>query len=347
MAIKTSGSLSIQDIVNEFGGTPPHSLDEYYRGGSRVPNVDLNNNVPTSGQISLEDFYGAVNIFFLTISQNTQELNVLDAATNAGWNGQSIIRVVVNSGIYVWSDDVTKGGIIIGDSAYPIQIYNSGYIIGRGGDGGNASAPGQNGGPAITVGNTQLSVVNYSNAYIAGGGGGGGAGQQCGGGGGAGGGRGGRSSEFGGRTNGGLPGQSGQNGATVGNTGGVGGQAGGSGGGTQENKGADSTGQGGGGGRILPGLPVNANIPFGNKEDWPGGYGGGSNKAGGAFGHPYAYTTTQGGNGRSALAAGGGGGWGASGGIGQAAAGAGGRAISWVVQPTIVLNQGEIWGGYL
>lgn len=66
MAIKTSGPISIQDIVNEFGGNTPHSLNEYYRGGGLVPDVSLNNNVPTSGTISLEDFYGATNATFVT-----------------------------------------------------------------------------------------------------------------------------------------------------------------------------------------------------------------------------------------------------------------------------------------
>ena len=59
MALPSSGTLTIQDIVNEFGGSAPHSLSEYYRGGSRVQNVPFNNGVPTSGAISISDFYGA------------------------------------------------------------------------------------------------------------------------------------------------------------------------------------------------------------------------------------------------------------------------------------------------
>lgn len=59
MAIKTSGPISIQDIVNEFGGSEPHALNEYYKGGSLVPISNANSNVPTSGAISLQNFYGA------------------------------------------------------------------------------------------------------------------------------------------------------------------------------------------------------------------------------------------------------------------------------------------------
>lgn len=59
MTIKTSGPITIQDIVDEFGGATPHKLGEYYRGGNKVPNNSYNQNVPTAGAISIGDFYGA------------------------------------------------------------------------------------------------------------------------------------------------------------------------------------------------------------------------------------------------------------------------------------------------
>jgi hypothetical protein len=69
MAIKTSGSLGLEaDIVNEFGGGRPHSLSEYYRNGSLVPNSSVNNNVPTTGPISFSSFYGATRFFTTTIN---------------------------------------------------------------------------------------------------------------------------------------------------------------------------------------------------------------------------------------------------------------------------------------
>ena len=58
MAVPSSGAVSIQDLVDEFGGSTPHSISEYYRGGSLVPNVSANNSVPTSGAVSLTNFYG-------------------------------------------------------------------------------------------------------------------------------------------------------------------------------------------------------------------------------------------------------------------------------------------------
>jgi hypothetical protein len=61
MPITNSGPISFLDIVEEFGGTPPHSLSEYYRSGGRVPEASVNNAIPTFGQISLSAFYGAAN----------------------------------------------------------------------------------------------------------------------------------------------------------------------------------------------------------------------------------------------------------------------------------------------
>lgn len=59
MALQSSGAISLQDLKTEFGDTGSSSLSEFYRGGSLVPNTGTNAAVPTSGQISLTDFYGA------------------------------------------------------------------------------------------------------------------------------------------------------------------------------------------------------------------------------------------------------------------------------------------------
>lgn len=61
MTLQSSGAISINDLVGEYGGSAPHSLNEYYRGGSLVANHSNNGNVPTSGTIQLDDFYGANN----------------------------------------------------------------------------------------------------------------------------------------------------------------------------------------------------------------------------------------------------------------------------------------------
>lgn len=59
MTLPASGQLSMSQIAAEFGGSVPHSLSEYYRGGGLVPNTPGNAGIPTSGAISLSNFYGA------------------------------------------------------------------------------------------------------------------------------------------------------------------------------------------------------------------------------------------------------------------------------------------------
>ena len=61
MTIVASGTISINSLVGEYGGSTPHSMSEYYRGGSLVLNHSNNANVPTSGTIQLDDFYGQNN----------------------------------------------------------------------------------------------------------------------------------------------------------------------------------------------------------------------------------------------------------------------------------------------
>jgi len=52
MALPSSGPISLLDIQNEFGGSAPISLSEYYGKG----------NAPNSGAIDLaNDFYGTAN----------------------------------------------------------------------------------------------------------------------------------------------------------------------------------------------------------------------------------------------------------------------------------------------
>lgn len=50
MPLPSSGAISLLAIANEFGGSAPHSLNEYYGVASGIP---------SSGQISMNQFYGA------------------------------------------------------------------------------------------------------------------------------------------------------------------------------------------------------------------------------------------------------------------------------------------------
>ena len=61
MPLQSSGAISLSNIASEMGGSTPHSLSEYYKGGGLVGNHANNPNVPTSGTISFSNFYGANN----------------------------------------------------------------------------------------------------------------------------------------------------------------------------------------------------------------------------------------------------------------------------------------------
>lgn len=57
MPLQSSGPITMSDIAGEFGGSAPYSLSSYYRGGGLVPNITENNSIPTSGAISMSNFY--------------------------------------------------------------------------------------------------------------------------------------------------------------------------------------------------------------------------------------------------------------------------------------------------
>jgi len=71
MALQSTGIISLNDIQNEFGGANPINLSEYYRGGIYVPDISQNNTIPSSGQISVSDFYGASAGFVMTVTEGS------------------------------------------------------------------------------------------------------------------------------------------------------------------------------------------------------------------------------------------------------------------------------------
>lgn len=149
MAIPLTGPISLTDIQAEFGGSNPLSLSNYYKGGAYVLTTDYAPNVPTSGPISLSDFYGA---------RRTTETTV--TFTSAGDNFFVVPATVVGNLVVT----ITGGG---------------------GGGGGPDSQPGYPGYGGLIVTNAQIPVSSGDivNAFVGGGGGAGGSGGGGGGGG--------------------------------------------------------------------------------------------------------------------------------------------------------------------
>lgn len=153
-----------------------------------------------SGQISYSNGYGKVfsrAAVTATISSHTNK-GVITLSNIPGYiAGQTDVTVIINNGIYCWSDDINTAALTInghttGDT---LDIINGGNVLGMGGSGywaGYLAA--LTGGPALNV---SLPARITNNGVLAGGGGGGGcslySSNYGGGGGGAGGGKGGGS----------------------------------------------------------------------------------------------------------------------------------------------------------
>ena len=189
MALQGSGAISLLNLATEFGGTAPHSMSEYYRGGGIVPNN--NAGVPTSGVISLSDFYGAVAALVLDITSNATAQNILTLATAAGYNASTdTTPIIVNvaAGVDITATSGNSGittGALNAASDVTINVAATATVCGfdgaQGANGGldTAGSAGGNGTDAIlfaiTSGTGTYAVVN-SGTVGGGSGGGGGAG---------------------------------------------------------------------------------------------------------------------------------------------------------------------------
>ena len=330
--MQSSGRITLKDIKNEFGGVAPHKLTEYYGVASGIP---------TSGEITIQDFYGASASITVSVTNNRKNFQVARYLNGLypfnGWHGKKITMFGPASGKYFYADATDKYGCEISTTVTDnvsgrFILYNRGYIIGKGGRGGQNGA-GLNGGPAMYVAKGSKVSIACQNAIIAGGGGGGGAGSSwAGGGGGAGGGKGGQSKSNNDGGAGGSLGEKGGNG-DAGSSGG--GEAGGAGARSwQIKKSADPEHGGAGGGRKLVQRDGN----------WQSN--GGTNSSAGNGGS----NNSNGVNDTGGRKGGGGGGWGASGGKGGSrAGGAGGAAVVYGQKTGIQIathQGGEVWGSY-
>ena len=223
MALPTSGPLSLSDIQGEFGGSNPISLSEYYAGGGLVApgTTGTYGAVPSSGTISIQNFYGTSNTPPFTPVTNTYTSGSGNETVPSG--ATSLTLTVVGAG--------GSGGGSYTD--FGSDIYNSGgggggagySIITRAVASGDwsttiAYSVGTSGGvSSTTTGSLSAGAVSLT-------GGGGGAGGSADSGSGGGGGTGGTSS--GGSTNtSGSAGGSGTASMSSGNPGGTGGASGG------------------------------------------------------------------------------------------------------------------------
>ena len=92
MALPSSGTLTLNDIKTEFGGVNPIAMNAYYRGGTYV--TANNTSVPTSGAISISNFYGASKT--VGTSWTTASPNPISTQLSVGYTA-----VAYGAGVYV------------------------------------------------------------------------------------------------------------------------------------------------------------------------------------------------------------------------------------------------------
>ena len=163
MPCPASGQISIQDIVDEFGGSAPHKMSEYYRNGGEIPSN--NTNVPESGAISLTNFYSAVNEIQHTHSSNATDQNY---ATVFGSNWASTVpkRIIINSGVTIGATGSNYAMTLPSGMGGTLIIDNAGTVQGYGGAAGSA------GGTCIHVSSGGVTINNTGSIQAGGGGGG-------------------------------------------------------------------------------------------------------------------------------------------------------------------------------
>lgn len=187
MTLQASGQIQMSQINTELGysSTNQRHLSQLYRNGGFINTSNIN--VPTSGQISMNNFHGASRAFnfgTITITASRDNFSLTPAVQALGWDLSLPIfgTVIINPGVVITSNATfnaafeTAGGYPAGSS---VTLINNGSIIGHGGLGGTNqggfSSPGGNGWPGGVGLNIVLPMtLNGTNGTIAGGGGGGG-----------------------------------------------------------------------------------------------------------------------------------------------------------------------------
>ena len=143
--------------------------------------------IPT-GPISFADLRGRTWFFTINLISNVDSANIRILARIAGWDEQSPLQFIINSGVrvgpgFTLSETGSSAALVsTGDFPRGLNVINNGQVIGRGGGGGNGFGNGRGSRSASsTSGTGGRAGVEFSrttrlinNGQIAGGGGGGG-----------------------------------------------------------------------------------------------------------------------------------------------------------------------------
>lgn len=157
MALPSSGALSLGDVNVELDSARATQIGLGQASVRTLYGIG-------SGPIRLAaDGYGKANRFRFnqTISSNTNDYNLKNAAIAAGWDQVLVIEatVTINSGVFVGSSSTSSAAFQTG-SGFPagstLAVINNGFIVGRGGAGARLESgiggSGGGGGAGVTNG---------------------------------------------------------------------------------------------------------------------------------------------------------------------------------------------------
>lgn len=136
-----SGLIKLSDLRNFFGhANNPARLTDYRRGGSLVPNITQNSNVPSSGTIALTDFYGSGLAFGFNdaqlITSQSDDYNTLAGASTRTltWSLNNGFALGPSDGLddvaqfsYTWAINTQFGNspTLLSQSGSPSTFSNS------------------------------------------------------------------------------------------------------------------------------------------------------------------------------------------------------------------------------
>jgi hypothetical protein len=82
MPLQASGTIKLSEIATQFGGSGPHKLSEYNRGGSLVFDTSVNANIATSGNPNkLTNYYSTGNPRVTVLQTQTGNAQLLNGVT--------------------------------------------------------------------------------------------------------------------------------------------------------------------------------------------------------------------------------------------------------------------------
>ena len=177
MAIVSSGVISIQSLVGEYGGSAPHSLSEYYRGGGLVPTHSGTAGIPTSGTIQLDDFYGTtasspsdmfisgnLGSYYITQGKSATGFAGVGETNQAITNGQPTLGSWIDNSMLINGNSRTAQRMnynlaIIAGGAVPTIFFNASMV---GLVSNWSSSQPYSGSGSVVVNGSQVSLSNYS-----------------------------------------------------------------------------------------------------------------------------------------------------------------------------------------